>query len=460
VAVAASLLAPAASAQKPTSPYASVRGYVFDSLLTNTTLPGAEIMLSGPANRTAVSDNRGRFDVDSLPPGKYVVTFTHPSLNMLGYVPPDRTLELPAGVVTRIFLTTTAGRDIYTRMCPSVREDQTGAVVGVLTNVATQRPIGNGEVRVEWNESTISKELGLNRRSKAVRSTTDSLGRYKICGVPNDVGVLLRSRANGIDGPPLELMMADRSLAVRMLTMDVGDSTRRTTTNTVEKGTAVLRGTVKEEGGKPIHEAQVLVLGLPDGTQTSASGTFELANLPGGTHTVEIRAIGFDRRRQSVDFNPEKPAEINVSLRRMAVVLPEVAVNAKKTADIEEFDKRRQGGAGHFITEQDIERRNPLRTEDLFRTVPGFNVVPSGGFDYTVVSTRGADFNGQCSPDFYLDGAKIIVDPQIGGGIPVNPGEIYGIEVYSGAAETPAQYMTQNGCGAIVIWTKRGKFRR
>jgi hypothetical protein len=111
---------------------------------------------------------------------------------------------------------------------------------------------------------------------------------------------------------------------------------------------------------------------------------------------------------------------------------------------------------GHFITEADIARRNPLRTEDLFRTVPGLSVVPSGGFDYTVVSTRGADFNGQCSPDFYIDGAKVTVDPMIGGGIPINPSEIYGIEVYNGAASTPAQYQTQNGCGAIVIWTKRG----
>jgi hypothetical protein len=269
--------------------------------------------------------------------------------------------------------------------------------------------------------------------------------------------VLLRARVNAVDGPPLELDLKGRPLAVRALTVAVIDTAAAGATPT--KGTAVVRGRIRETDGTPIPEAQVLVLGREGGARTTPTGTFELGELPGGTHTVEIRAIGFARRREMVNLHPEQPAELDLKLARLAVTLPELEVKAKVA--LSEFDQRRQNGAGHFITEEDIERRNPLRTEDLFRGVPGFSVVPSGGFDYSIVSTRGVGMSGtQCSPEFYIDGARVIVDAQIAGGLPVNPREIYGIETYSGPASAPPQFQSQNGCGSVVIWTRRGASRR
>jgi hypothetical protein len=454
---------PAARAQAPASPFAIIRGYVFDSLLTNATLPGASVMLTGTATRTVQADARGRFAMDSLAPGKYTITFRHPSLAEVGYTPQDWSLDLKAGTVSRLFLATTSGAAVYARVCPNTRETQVGAVLGSLKEVATREPVAGGEVRVEWSESSISKELGMSRRLRSVRAETDSLGHYQLCGVPNDAAVLLRAQARGLNGAPLELALEGRSLAIRLLTIDLSDSTGRVANDGVlDHGTAVLKGTIRQTTGEPLPEAQVLVLGLPNGAQSTPTGGFEIKDLPGGSHTVEIRAIGFARKRELVDLDPTKPVELDIKMTKMAAVLPELSVTAKAAAGQSEFDKRRTSaaGAGHFITREDIDRRNPLRTEDLFRTVAGLSVVPSGGFDYSVVSSRGAGFNGRCSPDFYVDGAKVTVDPQIGGGIPVNPHEIYGIEVYSGPASVPAQFQTQNGCGAIVIWTQRGQARR
>jgi hypothetical protein len=451
-----------ASGQRPAAAFARVRGYVYDSLLTKATVPQARVILAGPSNRQVTADARGRFAADSLEPGKYQLTFTHPSFDDIGYTPPSQTVELRAGVTTPVFLSTTAGHGIYAALCPSVREEQTGVVLGQLTDVRTERPLIGAEVRVEWSESVFSRELGVSRRNRAAHSATDSAGRYRICGVPNDVPVLLRARARGLDGPPLELQLEERPIAIRMLTLDLGDSaTRVAESRTVDSGTAVLRGSIRGNDGKAVPEAQVLVLGLETGARSTESGGFELTRLPAGTHTVEVRAIGYGRRRELVNLHPERPATLNVTLNRMAVVLPEVAVTAKGPA-LSEFDERRRSaaGGGHFITREDIERRNPLRTEDLFRGVPGFSVVPSGGFDYSIVSTRGVTGMGQCMPDFYLDGAKITVDPQMGGGLPVNPNEIAGIETYSGASTIPAGYISQSGCGVVLIWTQRGQSRR
>lgn len=454
------LTAVPAGAQDPPPALATVRGYVWDSLLTGALLPNARVFIAGPVTRTITADARGRFLADSLIAGRYTFNFSHESLDELGYTPPEQVVDLRPGEVRAVFLHTTAGGAILAAVCPGPRESQTGAVIGQLADVRTERPIVGAEVRVEWSETVVSPTLGVSRQARAARSPTDSLGRYRICGVPNDTPVLLRARAAGLDGPPLELDLAERPIAIRMLKLDQGGQLAATG-DSLAGGTAVLRGSVRGTDGNPVQEAQVLVLGLPNGVRTGADGGFELTGLPAGTHSIEVRAIGFSRRRELVQLHPDRPVELDVRLTRMAVVLPEVTVTERSPA-VSEFDERRRqaAGAGHFITRDDIARRNPLRTEDLFRSVPGFSVVPSGGFDYSVVSTRGVTGSGRCIPDFFVDGARIVVDPQLGGGLPVNPTEIYGIESYPGPSAVPAQYQTQSGCGVVLIWTQRGGNRR
>ena len=463
----AAFLATTALAQTPTptaSPYATIRGYVFDSLLTGATLPAAAVSLTGPVARSTVADPRGRFGFDSLPPGQYTITFNHPTLDNVGYAPPEKVLDLRAGVLTRLFLSTAASTAMYQRLCPATTATDLGVLVGSLREVTTRRLLGGGEIRVEWLESQLSQELGFTHRTRAVGATTDSLGRFRICGLPTGRPMMLKARHQGVDGAPLELNFGGRSLAIRPISIDVGDTVATApgapTIAAAARHKAVLKGTVRKEGGDPLSGAQVLVLGSSAITEVTASGAFQLDSLPGGTHMVEIRAIGFDRRREAVELNPDQPATLDVRMKQVATIIQELNVTAKAAES--EFDTRKaRNNGGYFITADDIERRNTLRTEDLFRAVPGLNVVPSGGFDYQVVSSRGVGISGKlCSPDFFIDGVRTEVDPQIAGGIPANPSDIYGIEVYNSAILAPAEYQTQGSCGVIAIWTKRGQTRK
>lgn len=442
-------------AQQASPPTAIVRGYVWDSLLTGAVLPNARVTVSGPAARTLITDGRGRFVFDSLEPGAYTVSFFHPALDQLGYTPPEMSLQVEPGGVYPIFLSTVSGVAVHGALCRGPQAAQTGVVFGRLANVRTGAPIIGGEVRVEWRETRVSTALGVTSGTRAAAATADSVGRYQICGVPNDTPVLLRAQADGVVGPPLELDLAGRPVAFRGLALDLdapgaiaGDSAT---------GSAVLRGTVRGPDGSPVPEAQVFVLGLPHGTRTNAAGRFHLEGLPAGTYSVESRAIGFSRRRDMVQLRPDEQTELDIRLAGRVLELPEIVVEERVFRN--EFEERRSQGRGHFITREEIERRSPIRAEELFRVVPGFTVV-SSGMDFAVVSSRAPQASGYCQPDFYVDGTKVTVDPQMGNGLPVGPDEIYGIETYPGSASgAPLQYRSTSGCGLILIWTMRGRLR-
>ena len=113
-----------------------------------------------------------------------------------------------------------------------------------------------------------------------------------------------------------------------------------------------------------------------------------------------------------------------------------------------EFEEhRKRSGFGTFLTEEDIERRHPFESSDLFRMIPGFRV--SGyGLDAQVQSSRGVtSIMGPCS-------VNIVIDGMAGQDINlIHPSSIGAMEVYRAGQPAPVQYDSR--CGVIVIWSKR-----
>ena len=64
---------------------------------------------------------------------------------------------------------------------------------------------------------------------------------------------------------------------------------------------------------------------------------------------------------------------------------------------------------------------------------------------------------GDCSMNYFVDGAYFPFDANSAEPFPIAPIEIMAMEVYAGAAQIPAEFQRlASSCGAIVIWTKRG----
>jgi outer membrane receptor for monomeric catechols len=108
-------------------------------------------------------------------------------------------------------------------------------------------------------------------------------------------------------------------------------------------------------------------------------------------------------------------------------------------------------GIGHFITRFEIEKRDPMTLSDMLRMVPGTRLYTGENGRTTLRFARSGGAN--CPPQFFVDGisaAGFTVDE-------MPPGDVEGIELYSGSAGLPPEFNRLRGtpnCGTVVIWTR------
>lgn len=445
-----------------------VSGFVLDSL-TNQPLPNATVIIAGTtANATTDAGGRFRFELAEAKEGVYTVGFFDPLLDSLGITMPARHVLVKPGSSTFVELAVPSANTIIHVVCPDI--DQTpehGLVMGVVRDAATSAPMDSARVVVTWTGLSIGNTAVL-KVPRATSVVTDQTGAYRVCGVPSTGTIATQARSkSGSSGwvvvpvPPSGLALRDFLLgerpapSVAAATPAASDSGGKPAAP-APLGTAVLSGTVTTRAGKPLEGAVVVVLGTPLTTRTNYKGEFHLAGLPSGTQSIEVRQVGFSPRRYAVDLYPNKESHLATELIEHTVVLNEIEVAAKKTSGIPGFDQRRKTGMGSYLDESDIEKRQPIATTDIFRSLPGVQVTWDGQ-GYDVQMTRNMSSGSACPVQWYVDGAQFI---STGGDIDniLQPSDIQAIEVYRDAAETPMQFQSpgNSSCGTIVVWTKRG----
>ena len=176
---------------------------------------------------------------------------------------------------------------------------------------------------------------------------------------------------------------------------------------------------------------------------------------------LDVRSIGYYPDRRAVDV-VRGAAPVRVVLSTMKAVLDTVQVIASRlgSQNMIGFQARRRTGQGKYLTPEDIARRQPVVTSDLFRMVPGVR-VERNEMGETMIQMRGT-FEEECSPNVFIDGKymRTLTGDDIDTW--VKPDEIAGIEVYVGTA-VPAEFsqgLAGGGatggdhCGSIVIWTR------
>ena len=192
--------------------------------------------------------------------------------------------------------------------------------------------------------------------------------------------------------------------------------------------------------------------------RTDGDGRFSMATLPAGTHTMEVRAVGFSPARQPVDIVQGAPGMTEVELANLGITLDTVRVvaqrvfSSRREADME---RRLKKSLGHVIDEVEIEKRRPMVMTDVLRTIPGVAVLPGKRANEDVYMRGGHGIlgTGMCRPDVRVDGSLVANDELFPFNSIVSMDQIRAIEVYAHASLVPVEYQTLSGCGVIVIWT-------
>ncbi len=458
------LAVPAArGAQTVTTRETVIRGVVFDSLRMRP-LRNANVQIAAatgaPWIKSDTTDSTGTFELTDVPNGTYLIGFFHAELDSLGLLPPTFRMEVRAGPPIHMRLAIPSARTIARSLCGSkATSDSTGLFLGYVRGADNSMPRPDAKLVIRWSEFVIRKK-SIAREVPTIEASSGPSGLAAVCGVPLATSILVQGISAGDSSGAFEITLPSSGFYHRDTFVAPLTRVSVTTSDSVPpvallRGSGRVRGHVTGATGRPIPGARVTVWGTGTETVTNANGEFTLGDLPGGTHTMEARALGFAPARQPVDIVSGAAGTAQVELANLGITLDTVRVTAQRiyTRPLTDFERRRRMGLGRFFDETEIERRKPTRLTDLLRTLPGVYVVPSqwGGED--VLMRGGSGGAGLCRPELVIDGSRQINDATFPVNTLVWANELRAVEVYSRSIFVPVQYQTMNDCGAIVVWT-------
>ena len=239
----------------------------------------------------------------------------------------------------------------------------------------------------------------------------------------------------------------------------------------------LVRGTLLDAvSGQPIVSGTVIISAnrgrWQRSTASDSMGRFEFDDVSAGPYRLRARRVGYRDAVGQLGLSADSLVEVELRLAVASVVMEPVTVVTRSTRDVSPvlrgFYERMQRGFGRYITREEIEARHAVQVADVLRNIPNLRGTAgrmgssSGGFTHGSTGDR-------CQVVFFLDGLQLNQPAMAGRPSPrdfaiddyVNPAEVEGIEIYRGESDTPAEFVTRwVQCGTIIIWTRRGSFRR
>ncbi|MBI2427976.1 MAG: TonB-dependent receptor [Ignavibacteriales bacterium] len=205
--------------------------------------------------------------------------------------------------------------------------------------------------------------------------------------------------------------------------------------------TGKLAGKVTDkENREPLIGASVVIQGTTFGAAADVQGEFYILNIPSGTYTVRISAIGYQTATyRNVQISADATTRLDVELASSAVEVKEVIVQAERP-----------------LVEKSVTSTIRRQTAQEIRSLPRENI--QGLVALTVGVVNGVNFRGSRTTDNVLqvDGLQVN-DPQTGftGGIFPTVSNLAVEEVQVITGGFTAEYGNAQG-GVINTITKEG----
>jgi TonB-linked SusC/RagA family outer membrane protein len=232
---------------------------------------------------------------------------------------------------------------------------------------------------------------------------------------------------------------------------------------TAPRSGGTIEGTVRDAGsGRPLPNAQVVVVGTTVGAVSNESGVYRIANAPVGAVNLRVRLIGYGAATATVTVTLGGTARADFQLTTSALQLDQVVVTGTGGA----VETRKLGNTVGRVDLAEL-RQAPIQTpsEALAARVPGVSVSPSSGSSGAGARIRirgNASLSQSNNPIIYIDGVRSDNGGSGAGGSvassrldDIDPSTIESIEILKGAAAATL-YGTEASNGVIQIFTKKG----
>ncbi|MCD4651474.1 MAG: TonB-dependent receptor, partial [Candidatus Cloacimonetes bacterium] len=116
--------------------------------------------------------------------------------------------------------------------------------------------------------------------------------------------------------------------------------------------TGKLMGKIKDSHGKPVFKAAVIVDVLDLGAFTDEKGKYIIINIPPGTYSVAVQAMGYgSQKHTNIKISVDKTTTLNTAIVKKAVQIGGLTTIKAK----DELIHKGQAGSEHSITDETIE---------------------------------------------------------------------------------------------------------
>ncbi|MBL0940162.1 MAG: carboxypeptidase regulatory-like domain-containing protein [Gemmatimonadaceae bacterium] len=244
----------------------------------------------------------------------------------------------------------------------------------------------------------------------------------------------------------------------------------------VDAQAAISGKVLKDADKKGLAGAEISIGALNRTTTSDSTGTFVLTDVSPGRYLITVRKVGYKQFSTMASILSADGPEYEFALAAAPIELAKVDVKADAiTTHFSEFEERRAKRIGRYLTAEDFAKNDGRPVADIMLAVPGVSIIRGRGNEAWYASRRGAETitlhrkvsaadSGRgadiraCYATVVLNGQVVFSGAngqQLFDLNSLNARDIRGVEVYTGTANVPQQWLTgDGGCGVIAIWLK------
>ena len=161
-----------------------------------------------------------------------------------------------------------------------------------------------------------------------------------------------------------------------------------------------ISGIVTDQHSVPLPGVNVAIVELGLGAATDIDGRFLIGQIPHGTHTLRVTAVGFDSFKRQVHV-ATRDTLLRITLKEIAIMSSEIVVTASRQAKL----SLSVPASFSLITARDLDARNIVSLDQALRYVPGVQVLDN---QVNIRGSSGFSFNTGSRVLLLLDGLPLL----------------------------------------------------